>query len=104
MDKAVSDLSIALFTQAMEEPQTSFKTREVYDLIRRQYRALQKGYGNNFAQKLKIRHKIISPERAMAMAKNIFLSGDYKRLREDIRRYKKAEKRFVQKSLAYAKE
>ena len=35
LDKAVDDLRNALFVRAMEEPQTSFKTREVYDLVRR---------------------------------------------------------------------
>ena len=90
LDKAVSDLSNALFNQIMEEPQASFKTREVYDLIRRQYYGLKKEYENNFAQKLTLRHKIISPERALAMAKNIFVRGDFKRLRENIRRYKKS--------------
>ena len=42
LDKAVNDLRNALFAQTLEEPQTSFKTREVYDLIRCQYRALKK--------------------------------------------------------------
>ena len=104
LDKAVADLSNALFTQTMEEPQTSFKTREVYDLIRRQYHGLKKEYENTFALKLKLRHKIISPKRAMAMAKNIFVRGDFKRLRENIRRYKKAEQQLAQKVLAYNKE
>jgi hypothetical protein len=34
LDKAVSDLSNDLFSKTMEEPQESFKTREIYDLIR----------------------------------------------------------------------
>lgn len=104
LDKAVADLSNALFTQTMEEPQTSFKTREVYDLIRRQYHGLKKKYEHTFAQKLKLRHKIISPKRALAMAKNIFARGDYKRLHEYIRRYKKAEQQLAQKFSAYNKE
>lgn len=104
LDKAVADLRNALFTQTMEEPQTSFKTREVYDLIRRQYHGLKKEYENTLADKFAIRHQIISPQRAMAMAKNIFVHGDYKRLREDIRRYKKAEQTLAQKFLAYNKE
>ena len=40
LDKAVDDLRNALFAQTLEEPQTSFKTREVYDLIRRQLTCL----------------------------------------------------------------
>ena len=38
------------------------------------------------------------------MAKNIFVRGEHKRLREEIRRYKKAEQRLAPKLLAYAKE
>ena len=104
LDKAVDNLRNVLFTQAMEEPQTSFKTREVYDLIRRQYHGLKKEYENTLADKFAIRRHIISPQRAMAMAKNIFVHGDYKRLREDIRRYKKAAQTLANKFLAFSHE
>ena len=42
LDKAVDNLKNALFTKTLKEPQTSFKTGEVYDLIRRQHRAQKK--------------------------------------------------------------
>ena len=104
LDKAVDDLRNALFVQTMEESQTSFKTREVYDLIRRQYCALKKKHEDLFAEKFNLQRQIISPQRAIAMAKNIFVHGDFKRLREEIRRYKKEEQRFAQKSFAYSQE
>jgi len=104
LDKAVDDLRNALFAQTMEEPQTIFKTREVYDLIRRQYRALKKEHEDLFADKFHLQRQIISPQRAISMAKNIFVHGDFKRLREEIRRYKKNEQRLAPKLLAYAKE
>ena len=104
LDKAVDDLRNELFEQTLEEPQTSFKTREVYDLIRRQYFGLKKEYENTFAQKCKIQREVISPERAIFMAKNVFVRGGYKRLREEIWRYKKEEQRLAPKLLAYAKE
>ena len=104
LDKAVSDLRNALFAKTMEEPQTNFKTREVYDLIRRQYRALKKKHEDLFVEKFHLQRQIISPQRAIFMAKNIFVHGDFKRLRKDIRRYKKAEQRLTPKLLAYAKE
>ena len=88
----------------MEAPQSSFKTREVYDLIRRQYFGLKKEYENTLALKFKIQREVMSPERAIFMAKNIFVRGEYKRLREDIRRYKKEEQRLAPKLLAYVKE
>ena len=104
LDKAVDDLRNALFVKTIEEPQTSFKTREVYDLIRRQYRTLKKEHEDLFVDKFHLQRQIISPERALAMAKNIFVRGDYKKLREEIRRYKKDEQQLAPKLLAYAKE
>ena len=76
----------------------------MYELIRRQYFGLKKEYENTLAQKFKIQREVISPERAIFMAKNIFVRGEYKRLREEIRRYKKEEQRLAPKLLAYAKE
>ncbi len=104
LDKAVDDLRNALFAKTLEESQTSFKTREVYDLIHQQYRALKKEHEDLFVEKFHIQRQIISPERAIFMAKNIFVRGEYKRLREKIRRYKKEEQKLAPKLLAYAKE
>jgi len=104
LDKAVDDLRNALFAKTIQEPQTSFKTREVYDIIRQQYRALKKEHEDLFITKFQIQRQIISPQRAIFMAKNIFVHGEYKRLREKIRRYKKEEQKLAPKFLAYAKE
>ena len=104
LEKAVNELRNELFAQTKEESQTSFKTREVYDLIRRQYRTLKKEHENLFVEKFHLQRQIISPERAIFMEKNIFVHGDYKKLREEIRRYKKEEQRLAPKLLAYAKE
>ena len=104
LDKAVDDLRNALFVKTKEELQTSFKTREVYDLIRRQYRALKKEHEDLFVDKFHLQRQIISPQRAIFMAKNIFVHGDFKRLREEVGRYKKAEQRLAPKLLVYAKE
>ena len=104
LDKAVDDLRNALFAQSLKEPKTTFKTREVYDLFRQQYRALKKEHEDLFAEKFHLQRQIISPQRAIFMAKNIFVHGDFKRLREEVRRYKKDEQRLSPKLLAYAKE
>ena len=104
LDKAVDDLSDALFKQIMEAPQTSFKTREVYNLIRCHYLGLKEEYENNYFRQFNLQRQIISPERALAMAKNIFVRGDYKRLRKSIRRYKKDEQKLAQKLFAYGNE
>ena len=103
MDKAVDNLKNVLFKQTIQEPQTIFKTREIYDLIRRQYSTLKEEGYDLFAQKIQLQRKIISPQRAKAMAKNIFVRGEFKRLREQLRRYKKDEQTFAQKLLAQRK-
>ena len=76
----------------------------MYDLIRQQYRAIKKEKEDLFVAKFHLQRQIISPQRAIFMAKNIFVHGDFKRLREDFRRYKKTEQKLAPKLLAYAKE
>ena len=95
LEQAVDNLQNALVTKIMEEPQTSFKTREVYDLIRQQHHTLKKESEELFIAKFHLQRQIISPERALAMAKNIFVHGAFKRLREKIRRHKKEEQRLA---------
>ena len=55
LDKVVDELRNELFVQTMEESQTSFKTREVYDLIRQQYRALKKEKEDLFVAKFHLK-------------------------------------------------
>ena len=52
LDKAIDDLRNALVTQSLEEPQKIFKTREVYDLIRRQFFGLKKEHEKTLDLKL----------------------------------------------------
>jgi hypothetical protein len=101
LKQAVDNLQNALVTKTLEEPQTTFKTREVYDLIRQQYHALKKESEELFIAKFHLQRQIIPPERALAIAKNIFVHGDFKRLREKIRRYKKDEQRLALKFRDY---
>ena len=66
-----------------------FKTREVYDILRRHLPALKKEYEKTLDKKFDLHHKIISPQRATEMAKNIFVRGGFKKLRYDFRKLKK---------------
>ena len=88
-------------TVADNQPKNIFKTREVYDLIRRQFFGLKKEYERTLERKADIQSQIISPQRALAMAKNIFVRGDFKHLRESIRRLKKSEQRLAQRLLDF---
>lgn len=102
LDRAVDLLRNQIFAQSQTDEQKNiFKTIEVYDLIRKQFFAIKKEYEQTLDQKFSLQRQIISPQRALAMAKNIFVHGDFKRLREDIRQYKKDEQRLAQKLLTF---
>ena len=83
----------AIFLQSISD-KDYYKTREVYNILRHQYFSLKKEYEKNLDLKYSYKQKIISPLRAMAMAKNIFVNGDLKNVRATLRQYKKGIARF----------
>ena len=99
--RAVDALQNEIFAQTINDEQKNiYRTREVYDIIRRQYFGLKKEYERTLNQKFDLQKRIITPQRAIAMAKNVFVSGDLKRLRATIRQYKKDEQRLAQNIVA----
>ena len=78
-------------TAVAEEPKNIFKTKEVYNIVRRQFFGLKKELEKNLALKHNLQKRVISPDRALAMAKNIFVHGGFKKLREAVRQLKKDE-------------
>ena len=54
-----------------EKNKNIFKIREVYDLIRRQFFGLKKEYEKTIDLKFNLQNKVISPQRAISMTKNI---------------------------------
>ena len=100
--RAVDALQIEIFAQTLtDDNKNIFKTRGVYDIIRRQYFGLKKEYKKNLDLKIDLQKRIISPQRAIAMAKNIFVGGDLKRLRATIRQYKKDEQHLAKNIIAF---
>ena len=96
LEKAVDDLQNAIFSKAVyTDNKDFFKTREVYDAIRHQFFSLKKEYEKILDSKFDLQQKIISPQRAIAMAKNIFVDGDLKALRADLRQFLKSEQLFA---------
>ena len=92
LDEAVDRLRQAIIDNAFtEEPKNIFKTKEVYNIVRRQFFGLKKELEKNLAVKQNLQKRVISPDRALAMAKNIFVHGGFKKLREAVRQYKKDE-------------
>ncbi len=53
-------------------------------------------------KKFELQSKIISPQRAAEMAKNIFVHGNFKKLRFDIRKLKKDEEKFSKNLRAFS--
>ena len=99
--RAVDALQNEIFAQSLSNDNKNiYKTREVYDIIRRQYFGLKKEYERTLDLKFDLQKRIITPQRALAVAKNIFVSGDLKRLRATIRQYKKDEQRLAQNIIA----
>ena len=92
LDDAVDRLRQAIIDNAVtEEPKNIFKTKEIYNIIRRQFFGLKKEYEKNLALKQNLQKRVISSDRALAMAKNIFVHGGFKKLREAVRQLKKDE-------------
>ena len=98
LEKTVNELQKLMFEQS-DEHKNIFQTREVYDIIRRQFFDLKREYEKNLDLKFQLQQKIISPQRAISMAKNIFVHGDFKKLRSDLLKLRKDEQKF-DKSLA----
>ena len=100
LNRTVDALQNKLFQQTATE-KNIFKTREVYDIIRRQFFGLKKEYARTLDKKIDLQHKIFSPQRAAEMAKNIFVHGGFKKLHSDLRKLKKDEDKFSKKLLAF---
>ena len=90
LNRAVDALQNKLIVQTAGDKDI-FKTREVFEILRRHHSALKKESEKLLDQKFDLQHKIFSPQRATEMAKNIFVHGDFKKLRSDLRKLKKDE-------------
>lgn len=66
-----------------------FTLKEIYDILRRQYFGLKKEQEKLSAQEKILVKKMITTARAKKMAENIFVNGDWKKLREEVRKFEK---------------
>ena len=95
LDRAVDQLRDAIVSKSVSnEKKEIFKTKKVYDLVRRHFFALKKDYEKTLDLKFELQQKIVSQPRAIDMAKNLFLHGNLKALRADFRKYRKDEQLF----------
>ena len=100
LDRAVDELEDAIFFQSLSD-KDYYKTREIYNILRQQYFALKKEYEKVLDLKYAYRKKIISPLRALSMAKNIFVKGDLKKLRASLRQLHKDNEKFDKNLLSF---
>ena len=77
-----------------DEPMDTFTLKQLGSIISKQHKQLKKEYEKSLDLKYSLQCKIISPYRALEIAKNIFANGDFKKLREQTRIYKKKEQIF----------
>ncbi len=102
LNRAVEQLQNEIVNQSATD-QNIFKTREVYDIIRRQFFALKKTYEKTLEAKITLQKRLQSPTRALSMAKSIFSQGKLKTLRIALRRFKRDSLIFHKKLEEYKK-
>lgn len=74
--------------------QSTFSLSDIKDNLRQQYCSLKSQQETSENKLAELRHKVISPSRALLIAKNIFLNGDLKKLNAEKRKYEKATRKF----------
>ena len=81
-------------TTAQELSHSIFSLPEVQENLRQQYLSLKRAYEQTIEERNALRLKVISPARALAMARNIFVHGAFKTLRAEKQKHEKATKCF----------
>ena len=78
-------------------PQILRANTQAKKMLKRASEDLEKTHEAKFA----LQRRIISPQRALAMAQNIFVGGEFKRLRAAFRQFKKDEQRLAKNVTEY---
>ena len=105
LENTVEALRQVVFAEAIkDEHRTIFTTRQLYEILRRQYYAQKRDYLKALDNVAKLKKKVISTNRALSMAEDLYLKGSRKKLRADMRRLKKQEARFTASDSTMLKE
>ena len=81
--------------------QESYSIRDLYNIMRKRYFAAKNEYERARGEEIEAAKKYISPERATKMAENIFVKGEYKTYRADLRELKKAQAKLDEEYAAW---
>ena len=87
--------------QTKKNMQTIFSFSEVREKLSQQCRLLKSEYEKSVDEMNRLRWKVINPARAISMAENIFVHGDFKKLREEKREFEKTFSNFEKKFAEY---
>ena len=88
-------------TKSAKISQTIFSFSEVREKLSQQCHLLKSEYEKSVDEMNRLRWKVINPARAISMAENIFVHGDFKKLREEKREYEKSISNFEKKFEEY---
>ena len=92
LDNAVEALRQVVFADAMKaEHKKIFTTGQIYEILRRQYYAQKREYQKSLERTAQLKKKVISQNRALSMAEDLYLKGARKKIRAEMRRLKKQE-------------
>ena len=88
-------------TKSAKISQTIFSFSEVREKLSQQCHLLKSEYEKAVDEMNRLRWKVINPARAISMAENIFVHGDFKKLREEKREFEKSVSNFEKKFTEY---
>lgn len=90
LDHAVEALRQVVFGEIEKDEQRKFfTTKQIYDILRRQYYAQKREYLKSLDRTKQLKKKVISQNRALSMAEDLYLKGARKKLRAELRRLQK---------------
>ena len=82
----------------------SYKSEDVYKLLMRSFFFLKNNFEKFSRLESKLSKKIISRPRALEMAKNVFVKGEWKKYREEVRIFQKEKSKLASDDEDLAKE
>ncbi len=98
LDHAVEALRQVVFSEVIkEERRKIFTTGQIYEILRRQYYAQKREYQKSLERTAQLKRKVISQNRALSMAEDLYLKGARKKIRAELRRLQKQEEPPLQK-------
>lgn len=98
LDHTVEALRQVVFSEAIkDEHRKIFTTGQIYEILRRQYYAQKREYQKSLDKTAQLKKKVISQNRALSMAEDLYLKGARKKIRAEIRQLKKQEEPPLQK-------